>query len=1170
MKTAPVINKSRYKGRTIVKDKSFFIVAIGASAGGLEAVTQLLQHLSSPTGMAFFYVQHLSPDHKSMLSSLLSKTTSMKVQEVKNKMQIEPENLYIIPPDKEMEVVDGHVRLTPRSKARGLNLPIDTFFTSLAENHKTGAIGIILSGSASDGTLGMKAIKHQGGLTFAQDDSAKFKSMPKSAVASGAVDFILSPQQIALELTLISHHPFVKNYHNTRKEDLIDNSDPDLKIILQQVNKITGVDFSAYKMKTIKRRIIRRMLLYKIKDIKEYAKMLIVKNEEIDILFQDLLINVTSFFRDTDTHHYLKTILFPKLLKIKKPGEALRIWVAACATGEEAYSFAMMLLEIQDGNFSNIPIQIFASDLSSKAISKARIGIYTKQELESVSPQRLQRFYTKCDLGYRISKSVRDICVFAQHNILRDPPFSRLDFISCCNLFIYLDTAAQKKIISIFHYAIKDNGYLMLGKSESIGSYIQLFSGFNKKYKIFTRKNKLDAQPMPALLPMYSNPPATMNDLKDGKHMLPGKKIKNYTPKIAVVPRGLESAIDAVLMADFLPASVVINHGMEILQFRGATDLYLRHSTGKATFDILKMAHPEIIFELRNAILKAIKTKHRVRKNSIEIKSNATMRTISLEVVPLNIEWDEPLLLIIFSEQEQVDIVEKGKMGKTDSLVKDRRIKKLEDELAAARDDANAYAQEQEAFTEELQSANEEIVSSNEELQSVNEELETSKEEIESTNEELVTTNQELQTRNDLLNESYEFSEAIISTVHEPMIILDKDLRIKSANKSFYKNFLVNEAGTEGELLYELGNKQWDIPILRELLEGVIRKNYPFENYEVRHTFPEIGEKIMLLNANQLVQKIHGVQLILLAINDVTQRSLQQNIEKEHLKKDISESKSYNQKLEIAVEERTGELGKVNKILEEKNYELKQLNKELQAFAYISSHDLQEPLRKIQTFATRILEKEVQNLSDNGKDYFNRMEKAAKRMQQLIDDLLAFSHVSISDRKFENIEFTEIVEEVKAELKEVIDEKRANIKLTRSCKVNIIPFQFRQLIENLLSNALKFSNPEQPPQVIINCIIIKGSKIIKEKHIQVSGHLDKVFPEKNYYHISFTDNGIGFEPHFNERIFDVFQKLHSKDKYPGTGIGLAIVKKIVENHNGIITAKGELGKGATFDIYIPA
>jgi two-component system, chemotaxis family, CheB/CheR fusion protein len=1142
--------------------QTFPIVAIGASAGGLEAMVEFLQFLPANTGMAFIYVQHLSPDHKSLLSEILAKKTDMQVQEIDNMDQITPNNLYIIPYNKGIEVSKGRIKLIPRADS-STAISIDVLFASLAQAQQQRVIGIVLSGSASDGTLGIKAIKSAGGLTFAQDDSAKFTSMPHSAIATGMVDYILSPKDIAMELARLSKQPLRKSKKSvaaTPAEDKINNHDPDLRAILQELYKSTGVDFSAYKINTIKRRILRRMLQYKIKTLQQYAVLLREKQEETSILYQDLLINVTSFFRDTDTHKYLRYTLFPKLLKRKHEGDTLRLWVPACATGEEAYSLAMILLEIQENSSSSLPIQIFATDLSEQAIAKARLGVYSQQELESVSPKRLQRFFSKTEGGFRVNKALRDMCVFAPHNILRDSPFSRLDFISCCNLFIYLDTAAQKKAVNTFHYALHADGYLMLGKSENISHSSHLFTISSNIYKIFARKINSGAQRLPELAARQTHTPLAEKHLP----LPPQLKAQPHTP---MNQQWLDNAIDTVLVSEFMPASVVVNHQLEIVQFRGSTELYLSHPKGRATFNILKMARPELAFELRNGLNKAIKNRQRIQKSGIEVKWQGELKLVGFEIVPLSLEWNEPLVLVIFNEQsypEMSMLVPGEKPEAALESAKDRKIKRLEEELAAAHADAMAFSQEQEAITEELQSAHEEVVSSNEELQTLNEELETSKEEIESANEELTTTNQELQTRNDLLSESYEYSNAIVATMHEPMLVLGNDLRVRSANKAFYKNFGVNEQQTEGVMLYDLGNKQWNIPALRKLLEDIIPKNAQFYNYEVKHTFLNIGEKIMSLNASRVIQKTHREQLILLVISDITEvRRLiveKELIEKELLNKEIRERKTEKLKLEKAVNQRTQELKEANAELEEKNTDLLNVNKELEAFAYVSSHDLQEPLRKLQMFAGIILENEQENLSEKGKGYFSLMQQSAGRMQRLIQDLLAFSRVSVAERQFVATDLSLLIEEVKADFKEAITQQKAQIVVQEVCEVYVVPFQFRQLLHNMISNALKFADPTRPPRITIHCRTAMAEKL------KVEG----LAPLSSYCHISISDNGIGFEQHFSNKIFEVFQKLHGREEYAGTGIGLAIVKKIIDNHHGLVNATSELNKGTTFNLYIPS
>jgi two-component system CheB/CheR fusion protein len=848
------------------QEKSFTVVAIGASAGGLEAVTQLLKNLSPTTGMAFIYVQHLSPDHKSLLDVLLSKVTEMEVQVIDDMEKMEPNNVYVIPNNKEIEVTDGHIKLVPRPKKRTSNFSIDLLFSSLAETHQENVVGIILSGSANDGTRGLKEIKQAGGLTFAQDDSAKFSSMPMSAIAEGIVDFVLSPAAIGIELTRISQHPLhMRNSIKKTPETEIENSNPELKIILQLLHQSKNVDFSHYKMSTIKRRMLRRMLVHKIKTLKEYFELLSSQSNEVDLLYQDLLINVTAFFRDTEAFLHLKNIILSKLLESKTTGETLRIWVAACATGEEVYSIAMILFELQENNPNRIYFQIFASDLSDDAIRIARNGEYTASQVLTVTPERLQRFFVKTKDKYRISRELRDVCVFAKHNILQDPPFSRMDFISCRNMLIYLDTTAQKKAISTFHYALNDGGCLMLGKSETIGTSAQLFAILDKKYKFYSRKKKSGLRTIPDLTSHLSH--TTMPD----KNTTPTSTFK----KTATSVNGtIGMAFDTVLLEHHVPASVIINYDLEILQFRGTTSLYLQHSPGKASFNILKMAHIEISFELRNAIHHAIKTKLPIRKMGIEMNRNPidnTIQIVNIEAIPLNIEGEEPLLIVIFTGNIQQETEEESIKGhQNNTIAKDRRIKKLEEELAAARADMGSITHDQEAANEELQSANEEIVSSNEELQSLNEELETSKEEIESTNEELVTSNQELHSRIQQVEELNQYNEAILSTVHEPVLILDKDIKIKSANKSFCKTFHVTEEECIGKSLYKLGNNQWNIIKLRELLEEIVPKNNGFHDFEVEHIFPIIGKKIMMLNAHRIIQARENEELIVLTIIDNT------------------------------------------------------------------------------------------------------------------------------------------------------------------------------------------------------------------------------------------------------------------------------------------------------------
>ena len=850
------MNKKNSHGKGKQTSGRYPIVAIGASAGGLEAVTELLKNLPPDTGMVYMYIQHMDASHKEMLSAILAKNTSMKVQEATHLMPINRDTFYLVSPDKDISIIDGMFTVSAHSERPLLKKPIDYFFTALSEKQKDGAIGIILSGSSNDGVIGLGAIKSAGGITFAQDGSAKYQTMPKSVIAEGVVDMVLAPKEMATELQRLSKRvDVIQNAMQDDSEDLPAGENEDLAGIIQFIKKNTGVDFTHYKRNTLKRRIIRRMLLHNQGSISDYYEYLQQHPAETNVLYQDLLINVTSFFRDPDAMEYLKKSLLPELLKKSGPRTPVRIWVPACSTGEEAYSIAMALMEVLEDREGNIPIQIFATDLSELAITKARLGLYSPNEVADISPQRLQRFFSKVDGSYRIVKNIRDLCVFAPHNVFKDPPFSRLDFISCCNLMIYLDTLLQKKILATFHYALNAEGYLMLGKSESVGAAPQLFTQLEKKYKMYARRHEATGKQAFEMNYRLADP--------DRPH--PKDGVRRASVKEDAVASDLEKTVDNILLAQYTPACLVVNQDLEILQFRGSTGLYLEPSPGKASLNLLKMARPGLAFELRNAIHKAGKSWQTIRKADIEMNSGKQTHNVTIEVVPLKADSEERLFLVIFglSNAELTSV--------KSSLSKDKLVKQLQDELNAVRDDMRSIIEEHEASNEELQSANEEIVSSNEELQSINEELETTKEEVESTNEELMTINTELQVLNEQLAEAYEYAEAVFSTIREGVLVLDTNLTVRSANRSFYATFREKPEHTEGVLIYELGNHQWDIPRLRELLEDIIPNNSKFYGYEVEHNFPHIGKKTMILNARRIEQKIHRQQLILLAIEDITE-----------------------------------------------------------------------------------------------------------------------------------------------------------------------------------------------------------------------------------------------------------------------------------------------------------
>ncbi len=850
-------------GMPLIKSENLFpVVGIGASAGGLDAFKKLIKAIPQDSGMAYVLVQHLDPNHESLLPEILQKVTPIPVLEITDDIKVQPDHIYVIPSNKMMVATDGVLLLAPRPAKSNTerNLPIDLFFTSLAEVHQAHAIGVVLSGTASDGTMGLKAIKDHGGITFAQDEaSAEYEGMPNSAAEAGVVDFILPPEEIPAKLLEV----ISKIKLSDEELQNIPKQEEDVfKQILSLLRIRKGVDFTYYKQTTIRRRILRRMVVNKNEEPGEYLKFLRANNPEQDLLYQDMLIPVTSFFRDKKVFEDLCNNVFPAILKNKVPGEITRIWVAGCSTGQEVYSFAICFKEFLGDNHERI--QIFGTDLSEPAIIKARSGIYEKTELDSLSPQRLKEFFVKNNGGYQVNKSIRDLCVFAHHNFLKDPPFGKMDCISCRNVLIYMEPYLQKKALTTFHYALNPKGFLLLGKSETSGGVPDLFAPVEKNDKLYTRKD------------------------------VPGRFIQVTSQRTEqILSRAAESSKNEILRTDFqktaddilltkyTPAGVVVNETMDIVHFRGNTSNYLEQAPGKPSHNLLIMAKHGLGFELRNILHKAKTDKAPVVKENIPLQVNGSLRNISIEAVPLP-NTLEPYYLILFHDNNLNDAVglvtgiKRKVSAKTKHDEKNIRIQLLEQELAQAREDMRSITEDQEAANEELQSANEELLSSSEELQSLNEELETSKEELQSTNEELTVLNHELISLNEQVTDARNYSESIVATLYQPLLVLDKHLRVKTANKAFYKTFNVNEQETEGVLIYDLGNRQWNIPELRTLLEEILPQKKQITDFEVTHNFTSIGERVILLSALEITREKKEEKLILLSIEDITERKLAQ------------------------------------------------------------------------------------------------------------------------------------------------------------------------------------------------------------------------------------------------------------------------------------------------------
>jgi len=774
---------------SIEKKLNFPVVGIGASAGGLEAVTELLKRLPVNTGMAFVLVQHLAPTHESMLSELLSRETTMPVLEIKDGMVVQPNHFYVIPPNTNLGLLHGVLHLIPRGDEKGHYLPIDFFLRSLAKEQLSSAIGVILSGSASDGVMGLMEIKSEGGITFAQDEiTAAHSSMPHSAVAAGCVDFVMPPKDIGLELARIGQHPYLRN-ENIKADKASPKEEENLRKIFLLLRQQTGNDFTYYKQSTILRRIKRRTLLHKLERLDDYVRFLQGNSSEVDALFRDLLINVTGFFRDPEVFEGLKNIVFPAIVKDRPEGLPIRIWVAGCSTGEEVYSIAIALLEFLGDMASNTAIQFFATDLDEEAVNKARSGIYPKSIGDDVSAKRLQRFFTKVDEGYQIAKHIRDLCVFARQNVFKDPPFSRLDMISCRNLLIYLSPVLQKKIMPIFNYALNDKGYLLLGTSETIGRHADLFRLADKKLKLYEKKS---VSGIPSFNLNYS---ARVGIDETPLYNPITQQSKNWTNI------DIQREADRIVLKKYAPSGVVINENIDVIQFRGHTGTFLEPSAGEASLNLLKLVRNGLQVALRNIINQAMKKNISVRKDDLHLRTDGEVKHISVEVIPImEPENQSRYYLVLFQEITSVETPAKNKT--LDSVAAKEKeetleIKRLQQEINATQEYMHSVVEQQEVANEELTSANEEIQASNEELQSTNEELETAKEELQSSNEELATVNDELASRNNELEQLSNDLANLITGLSIPIVMVNEDLCIRRFSSAAEKllNLIPSDQG---------------------------------------------------------------------------------------------------------------------------------------------------------------------------------------------------------------------------------------------------------------------------------------------------------------------------------------------------------------------------------------
>ena len=1087
---------------------TFPIVAIGASAGGLEAITELLGALPLSSGMAYIAVQHLNPDHESLLSEILAKKTSLPVMQIQGDQEVEPDHVYLIAPNTTITLVDNFIRVAPR--AGGVHHPADILFASVAQDRADLAIGVVLSGGDGDGALGMQAIKQAGGITFAHEpSSARFPSMPQASIDTGCVDFVQRPSEIARELLRLIRHPYLRVGSSgpsaDSEEPAAAGEEGALRRIFRRLRIAHGVDFTHYKRSTLRRRLERRMAFQKTDELDEYAAFLESDAVETAALYQDFLIRVTGFFRDPESFATLAERVFPSVCESRPAKTPVRIWVPGCASGEEVYSIAIALMEFLGERAAPTGIQIFGTDVSDAALEKARAGVYLETITQEVSSERLERFFVKQNGHYRISKSIRDLCVFARHDITRDPPFSRLDLVSCRNLLIYLDATAQRRVMASFHYALRPKGFLLLGPSETVGAASNLFEVTDQHHRLYT-------------------PSAAVPTAESHRQGAPASYLRADTAAPGIEPVVAEAELaqreaDRLLLARFAPASVLIDDALDILQFRGETAAYLEHASGPPSLNLQRVVRPELLVEIAPAIQKARESGAEVRCATLRLDAQPE---VNIEVIPLRRASPERCYLILFENALRGSAARRAQQVSNPlaESEKDRRLAQLEHETASLRDYLQATIEEHEASQEELKSAHEEVLSASEEFQSTNEELETAKEELQSANEELTTTNEELRQRNrdlGVLNVTVEQArqsveraraeaDIIVQSVREPLLVLDHKLHIVRANRAYYADFATRPSETEGELLYSVGSGQWNVSALRQGLLDVLSRNETLEDFEINQVFPKIGRRAMSLNARKMQGDTARPALILLAIADVTSRN-----------------------------ERTAQLAQEATRKDE--------------FLAMLAHELRNPLAPIAT-AVHVLRGGADNPQAEG--LHDMIDRQTRRLSRLVDELLDIGRFSrgLIELKRESVNLATIVQQTVSAMRPQLEARHEELSVTLSAEpvwVNGDPIRLEQIIANLLENASKYTPPGGRISVTLR---------------QSQGDAS----------LSVRDNGIGLAPDSLERIFGLFTQVHRSAEHSGEGlgIGLTLVRRVLELHGGRIEARSEgLGLGSEFIVRLP-
>jgi PAS domain S-box-containing protein len=1177
----------------------FLVVGIGASAGGIQALKKFFEHVPADSGIAYVVILHLSPTHDSKLAEVIRVSASIPVQQVTEKVKIAPDHIYVVPPNQHLMVEDGHINVSVNVQTEDRRAPIDIFFRTLAESHGPHAVCVILSGTGANGSMGLKRIKEMGGAAFVQNPrEAEFNEMPRNAISSDMVDAVLSVIDIPDKII---------NYKNNlgavqipvEAENRAEAEQNALREIFAQLRVRTGHDFSNYKRPTLLRRIERRITVRNLPNLVTYAAFLQETPDEVNALLKDLLISVTNFFRDKKAFEALELEILPAILKNKTHEDQVRIWVAGCATGEEAYSIAMICAE-QTMNVIDAPkVQIFATDIDEGAIAHAREGFYTINDAADVSTERLRRFFNKEGDGYRIRREIREMVLFANHNFIKDPPFSHLDLVSCRNVLIYLNRAAQERVMETFHFALNTGGFLFLGTSESVDATNNLYEIVSRDHHIFkSRQTTMRAYPVPESVPAIR-----IDQLQ------PGNTAKEKSNRL--LERITHGDLHLRLLEQYAPPSIVINEEYEIVHVSDRAANYLQFTGGELSQNLLRLVRQELRLELRSALYQAMQQKTAVEAKGLRVKLEDRVETINMHVKPVLREDDiaRGFILVLFERTED-DQSEHEVILRSDEAVS----RHLEEELMRLKSQLRSSNEQHEFQAEELKASNEELQAMNEELRSAAEELETSKEELQSMNEELRTVNQELKVKIEETSLSSNNLQNLINSANIGTIFLDRSFRIAMFTPAVRDifNLIPADYGRPlsdithrlqyHDLLQDAESTLEKLTVIEREVETTEKRIYimrvlPYRTAEdhingVVITFIDITSRKQaeeaLRQSKERMEKAFSIETVgiiyfktsgeITGANDAFLQMSgysREDVNMGRLRWDEMTTEEFLPLSRKKVEEyittgritpyekqyirkdgtRWWALFSATRISEEEGVEFiiditaqKLLEQQKEGFIAIASHELKTPVTSIKVYGEVLLERLEKTKDNENIELVKKLNSQVERLNSLIVDLLDTTnivegHLTLKQQEFD---INDLIKEQVEEIKRLSNDHSIVVKLDKPKHINADRERIGQVLTNLLSNAVKYSPP--------------GSEVtISTKSM------------KNGIKVSVQDNGIGIPENMLNSVFNRFFRISNPkiQSYPGMGLGLYISAGIVERHGGTISVESTEGEGSNFYFTLP-